>query len=112
MSVEELVEHADEETDGVAAARHAAVVDQQQAVVLLTKSRRSLGAAVGVTPRHGGGALVASLTGREAVLQIVEPLDQLGVTRGIKYDGGNTTSLRDVQGVVRRAQRIELSAEP
>jgi len=62
-----------------------------------------------LTPRHCGVALVTGLKRREAVLEVVEPFEELGVPLGIEHDGRETPTLRDVERVFRVAERVELA---
>ena len=64
-----------------------------------------------LAPLHSGVALIAGLQRREAVLEVVEPLDELGVALRVEDDGGETPSLRDVERVLRFAKRVQLSSQ-
>lgn len=64
-----------------------------------------------VGPRHGDLYFVARLKSRKAVLEVLDPIEQLGVPIDVDKDAGEATALRDVERLVGVAQGIELASE-
>lgn len=63
-------------------------------------------------PRHGGVALVTSLERGEAVLEVVEPVHELGVALRIEHDGCESPTLGDIERILGLAKGVELLPEP
>ena len=63
-------------------------------------------------PRYGGVALVSCLQGCEAVLEIVETLDELGISLGVDQDACKAPSLGHVQRLLALAEGVELTLFP
>ena len=64
--------------------------------------------------RPGNGRIehVTSLQGREAILEVLEALEKLGVALGVEKNAGETPALGDVEDLIALPERVELAAEP
>jgi hypothetical protein len=65
-----------------------------------------------VCPRHGELLFVACLESREAVLEVLDAIEQLGVPIDVDEYADQVAALRDVQDLVAVSKRIELTTEP
>ena len=64
-----------------------------------------------VCPRHREFRFIACLEGREAVLEVVDALDELRVALDVDEDARQPAALRDVEHLVGVAKRVELPTE-
>ena len=64
-----------------------------------------------VCPGHCALGLIARLEGREAVFEILEAIDELGVTVDVDKDAWSGDPLRYVERLVGVAQGVELASE-
>ncbi len=64
-----------------------------------------------VCPRHRELRFIACLEGREAVLEVLEALDEIRVALDVDEDPRQAAALRDVEHLVGVAERVELPTE-
>ena len=55
--------------------------------------------------------LVACREHGQRVLEVIEPLEKIGIAVGIEQNTNETASLRDVHRLLALPQRVELAAE-
>jgi hypothetical protein len=62
-------------------------------------------------PRHSELGLITCLEGRKTVFEILDAIDELGVTVDVDKDAGQATALRHVERLVGIPKCVELASE-